>query len=115
QIYPPPRPDDPASRIAVGAGGRSAPESAAPLAQLKQVSIRILEPRGVTPGELEHLRRLERHAARLQCFERRPAIFHLDCINRGPQHSLARRAGPQNELKVLSLDADGQESRSGRR
>jgi hypothetical protein len=53
------------------------------LSHLKQVPIRILEPRSGTPGELEDLGWLEPHSARFQRLERRPDVFHLDRIDRG--------------------------------
>src|SRR5215203_4663662 len=90
----------------------SAPKCPATLSHLKQIPVRILEPRGVTPGELKDLGWLEVHSARLQRLERHPAILHLDGINRGTQLGPAGCAWPQNELEVLPLDADGQESRS---
>ena len=55
---------------------------------------------------------LELHPARLQRLERHPAIFHLDRIKHGPLLGLGGCAWPQNELEVLPLDADGQESRA---
>src|SRR5829696_9722523 len=90
----------------------SAPKCPATLSHLKQIPVRILEPRGVTPGELKDLGWLEVHSARLQRLERYPAILHLDGINRGTQLGAAGCAWPQDELEVLPLDADGQESRS---
>src|SRR5918993_3126709 len=90
----------------------SAPKCPATLSHLKQIPVRILEPRGVTPGELKDLGWLEVHSARLQRLERHPAILHLDGINRGTPLGPAGCAWPQNELEVLPLDADGQESRS---
>jgi hypothetical protein len=86
--------------------------SAATLSHLKQISVRILEPRGVTPGVLEDLGWLELDSARLQRLERHPAIFHLDGVNGGTQLGPGGCAWPQNEVEVLPLDADGQESRS---
>jgi hypothetical protein len=86
--------------------------SRATLSHLKQISVRILEPRGVTPGELEDLGWLELHSAGLQRLERFPAIFHLDGVNRGTLLGPCGCAWPQNELEVLPLDANGQESRS---
>ena len=90
----------------------SAPKCPATLSHLKQIPVRILEPRGVTPGELEDLGCLELHFARFKRLERHSAIFHLDGINRGTRLGPAGCAWPQNELEVLPLDADGQESRS---
>src|SRR5829696_6447178 len=90
----------------------SAPKCPATLSHLKQIPVRILEPRGVTPGELKDLGWLEVHSARLQRLEGHPAILHLDGIKRGTGLGPAGCAWPQNELEVLPLDADGQESRS---
>src|ERR687896_2569817 len=59
------------------------PKCPATLSHLKQIPVRILEPRSVTPGELKDLGWLEVHAALLQRLERHPAIVHLDGINRG--------------------------------
>jgi hypothetical protein len=59
-----------------------APKLPATLSHLKQIPVRILEPRGVTPGELEDLGWLELHSARLQRLEHHPDIFHLDRVNR---------------------------------
>src|SRR5215207_9792874 len=89
------------------------PQCPATLSHLKLIPVRILEPRNVTPGELEDLGWFELHSARLQRLERHPAIFHLDGINRGPRLAPGGCAWPQNELEVLPLDAAGQESRSG--
>src|SRR5215216_1079534 len=90
----------------------SEPRCPATLSHLKHIPVRILEPRGVTPGELKDLGWLELHSARLQRLECHPAILHLDGINRGTRLGPAGCAWPQNELEVLPLDADGQESRS---
>src|ERR671921_1096470 len=90
----------------------SAPKYPAALSHLKLISVRILEPRSVTPGELKDLGWLEVHSTPLQRLERLPDIVHLDGINRGTQLGPARCAWPQNELEVLPLDADRQESRS---
>jgi hypothetical protein len=43
----------------------SAPKCPATLSHLKQIPVRILKPRGVTPGELKDLGWLEVHSARL--------------------------------------------------
>src|SRR5262245_19133799 len=91
---------------------RSAPGCTATLSYLKQISVRIVEPRGVPPGELEDLRCLELYSARLQRLERLLAIFHLDGVNGGTRHGPSGRAWPQNKLEVLSLDAGCQEFRS---
>src|SRR5262245_21044844 len=92
----------------------SATKWSATLSNLKQISIRILEPRGVTPRELEDLGCLERHSARLQRLERRQAVFHLDGIDGRARLGPAGCAWPENELEVLTVDADRQESRSVR-
>lgn len=52
---------------------------------------------------------LELHSARFQRLERHSAILHLDRVNRGTWLGLAGCAGPENELEVLPLYADGQE------
>src|SRR5262245_55439988 len=90
----------------------SAPKCPATLSHLKQIPARILEPRCETPGEREDLGCLERHSARLQRLERHLAILHLDGIDRRARVGPARCAWLQNELEVLSLDGDRQESRS---
>ena len=90
---------------------RSEPKLPATLSHLKQIPVRILEPRGGTPGN-SRIGWIEGHSARLQRLERHPDIFHLDGINRGTQLGPGGCAWPQNELEVLTLDADGQESRS---
>src|SRR5262249_30143046 len=78
------------------------------LSELKQIPVRILEPCGVAPRELEDLGSIERHAARLQRLERRPDVFDLEGIDRGTGLPLCGCAWPQNELEVLALDADSQ-------
>src|SRR5215208_6802557 len=90
------------------------PKCPATLSHLKQIPVRILEPRGVTPGELKDLGWLEVHSARVQRLEGHPAIVHLDGIKCGTGLGPAGCAWPQNELEVLPLDAHGQESRSVR-
>src|SRR5262245_12262756 len=90
----------------------SAPKLPATLSHLKTIPVRILEPRGITPGVLEDLGRIELHATRPQRLERHSHIFDLDRVDRGPRLAPGGCARPQNEVEVLPLDADGQESRS---
>src|SRR5262245_27658345 len=90
----------------------SAPKLPAALSHLKTIPIRILEPRGITPGVLEDLGRIELHATRPQRLESHSHIFDLDRVDRGPRLAPGGCARPQNEVEVLPLDADGQESRS---
>lgn len=74
----------------------SEPKCPATLSYLKQIPVQILEPRGVTPGELKDLGWLEVHSARLQRLERHPAILHLNGINRGtlPGHRTSSKSCP---------------------
>jgi hypothetical protein len=100
--------------------GRRPPRSALPLepkflatlSHLKPIPVRILEPRGVTPGILEDLGWVELRSAGSQGLERRLAILHLDGINGGPRLAARWCPRPQNEVEILPFDADGQESRS---
>src|SRR5262245_41271612 len=86
------------------------------LAQLQPVAVRVLEHRSQAPRPLENLGRLELHAARLQCFERVPAIFRLDGICGGDDAFYWLGATgcprPQDELEVLTLHADSYPARS---
>jgi hypothetical protein len=84
------------SRESVTICAASEPKFAFTLSHLKQIPVRILEPRGVTPGELEDLGRLELHSARLQRLERRPDIFDLDRINGGTRLAPSGCAWPKN-------------------
>src|ERR1700738_1397517 len=91
----------------------------AAFSQLQPVAVRIHEHRDIAPRVLEHSR-LELHAARLQCLERLPAIRRLDRARcRGAAFyrlGLPGSPWPEHELKVLTLDSDGEEPRSiGRR
>jgi hypothetical protein len=60
----------------------SEPEAPSPLSHLKQIPVGVLEPRGVTPRELEDLRRIELHPARLQSLERHLTVLHLNRVHR---------------------------------
>src|SRR5919198_6720641 len=101
-------------------GKRRVAPGAAPSwdAQTQSVAVGILEPCDLAPRKLEHLR-LELHSARLQRLDRLPDIVRLDRVRRRDaavdRLSLPGRARPENELEVLALDADGQESRPVRR
>src|SRR3954454_4453589 len=91
----------------------------AALAYLEPVAIGVLELRDRAPRELEHVRD-ELDPPRLQLLDRLAAIVGLDRDRRRrPSHSrlgLPRRAGPENQLEVVALDADGQKPRPvGRR
>src|SRR5918992_704055 len=86
----------------------------AALPDLQPVAVGVLELRHVAPGELEHVRD-ELDAARLQLLERLPDIVGLDRDRRrGASHrrlGLPRCPGPENQLEVVPLDADGQKPR----
>src|SRR5262245_65860290 len=88
----------------------SQPKRPTTLPQLNLIPIRILEPRCVTPGELEDVWWPEIHSALPQSLESRPAIFHLNRVDR-TRLTNGGSTWPQSELEVLALDADGQESR----
>src|SRR6185295_4213559 len=106
-----------AERVAADALGSRAGSAA--LSDLQPVAVGVLELRDVPPGELEHIRD-ELDAARLELLDRLPAIVGLDRDRRrGASHrrlGLPWRSGPEHELEVVALDADGQEPRPvGRR
>src|SRR4051794_36039214 len=86
----------------------------AALADLEPVAVRVLELRDVAPGELEHVRD-ELDPARRQLRDRLAAVVGLDRDRRRrASHrglGLPRRPGPQDELEVVALDADGQKPR----
>src|SRR4029450_11826069 len=96
----------------VAIGAASAPKCPVTLSHLKQIPVRILAPRCVTPGEVEDLGWRELQASRFQGLECGLAILHLDGIKRGTRLRRARCAWPQNELEVLPLDADRRELRA---
>src|SRR4051794_275852 len=86
----------------------------AALAYLEPVAVGVLELRDVAPRELEHVRD-ELNPARLQLLDRLAAIVGLDRDRRrGPPHrrlGLPRPPGPENQLKAVALDANGQKPR----
>src|SRR3954454_16582962 len=86
----------------------------AALAYLEPVAVGVLELRDVAPRELEHVRD-ELDPARLQLLDRLPAIVGLDRDRRrGASHrrlGLPRCSGPEDQLEVVPLDADGQKPR----
>src|SRR3984885_2661339 len=86
----------------------------AALSHLQPVAVGVLELRYVAPWELEHVRH-ELDAAGLQLLDRLAAIVALDRDRRRrASHrrlGLARCPGPENELEVVPLDADGQKPR----
>src|SRR3954447_3772289 len=91
----------------------------AALAYLEPVAVGVLELRDVAPRELEHVRD-ELDPARLQLLDGLAAVVGLDRDRRRRaahrRLRLAGRPGPEDELEVVALDADGQEPRPvGRR
>src|SRR4029079_5526503 len=84
------------------------------LSDLEPVPVRVLDLRHVAPGELEDVRD-ELDAARLQLLDGLAAVVGLDGDRRrGASHRqlrLPRCPGPENQLEVVSRDADGQKPR----
>src|SRR5215204_5462238 len=93
---------------------RWSPSGLTALPDLEPVPVGVLELRDGAPGELEHVGD-ELDAARLQLLERLPDIVGLDRDRRrGASHrrlGLARCPGPESQLEVVPLDADGQKPR----